>query len=45
MQVFSMRRYITKQISQFVNNTIEVHKSVMTPVGGWLNEWRLTAHN
>jgi hypothetical protein len=35
----------TVKVDQLVNNTIEVHKSVMTPVGGWLNEWRLTAHN
>jgi hypothetical protein len=32
-------------LRQFVNNTVEVHTSVMTPVGGWLNEWRVTAHN
>jgi hypothetical protein len=29
----------TVKVDQFVNNTIEVHKSAMTPVGGWLNEW------
>ena len=34
----------TVNVDQFVNNTIEVHKSVITPVGSLknrLNEWRL----
>jgi hypothetical protein len=43
--VFSSIILCATFINQLVNNTIEVHKSVMTPVGGWLNEWRLTAHN
>jgi hypothetical protein len=36
------------KVVQFVNNTIEVHKSVITPVGSLknrLNEWRLITHN
>jgi hypothetical protein len=38
----------TDKVVQFVNNTIEVHKSVITPVGSLknrLNEWRLITHN
>ena len=38
----------TDKVVQFVNNTIEVHKSVITPVGSLknrLNEWRLMIHN
>jgi hypothetical protein len=35
-QVISMRTYITKQtikVARFVYNTIEVHKSIITPIG------------
>ena len=35
-------------VDQFVNNTIEVHKSAITPVGSIknrLNEWRLITDN
>jgi hypothetical protein len=38
----------TVKVDQFVNNTIEVHTSVITPVGSlknWLTEWRLITDN
>ena len=38
----------TVKVDQFVNNTIEVHKYVITPVGSLknrLNEWRLITDN
>ena len=38
----------TVKVDQFVNNTIEVHTSVITPVGGLKNrltEWRLITYN